>query len=70
MGKHHGHELIPSIKGSELALRPKTVFFDGFETVSRNKLRQLKKNCAAVCHGLILLLLLMGYGQTHYTAKG
>jgi len=62
MSKHHGHELIPSIKGSELALRPKTVFFDGFEIMSRNKLQQLKNDCATMCYGLILLLLLVGYG--------
>ena len=45
-GKHHGHELIPSSKESELALRPKTVFCDGFEIMSRNKLQQLRKDCA------------------------
>jgi hypothetical protein len=56
MGKHHGHELIPSSKGSELALWPKAVFFDSLEIMSRNKLKQLKKDCATMSHGLILLL--------------
>jgi hypothetical protein len=56
MGKHHGHELIPSGKGSELSLRPETVFFDSFEIMFRNKLKQLAKDCATMRHGLILLL--------------
>ncbi len=38
--------------------------------VSRNKLQQLGKDRATMCHGLILLLFLVCCGQTHYAAKG
>lgn len=70
MVKHHGHELIPSRKGSELAFRPESVFCDSFEIMARNKLEQLRKDCANMRHGLVLLLLLVGCRQTRHATKG
>jgi hypothetical protein len=38
--------------------------------MSRNKLQQLRQDCATMGNGLVLLWFLVGYRQTRYTTKG
>lgn len=56
MRKHHRHKLTPSGQGAGLPSGLESLFFDTLEIMSRDKLKQLGKDCATMSHGLILLL--------------